>query len=323
MIFQNWNFKDVDASKHFFICMVSNSAMFQSRYVLYKRFAAQFPEGKLLTCEVAFGDRPFEITEENNPMHVQLRTSSELWLKENAWNLTVQYLTQKVPSWKYVTFIDADVLFTAPNFEQKIVHTLQHYPVVQPWASCVDLGPDDEPISVSRSFMNNWINNTWERIPKEPAYYYGKTGAFIGHPGMGISMRREAYDALGGLFDLAILGSGDHHFWMAMIGMVVGTRPDGAHPNYKKVLSDYQSRALKGIDKSLGYVQIGLNHLWHGPKRNRYYVSRWKILTENQFDPLVDIRRDAGGLYRLDGTDKLKREIQLYFRARLEDSKEF
>lgn len=320
MLFTRWNFEQIDASHHYFITMVSNPRLYESRYVLYERFKKQFAPGKLLTVEVAYGTREFEVTEKNERMHVQLRTREELWHKENALNLGVQYLSQIDPDWKYVTFIDADVLFTSDNFEQKIVHTLQHYAVVQPWMTAVDLGPTDEPLKVQRSFMYNWINNTWEKKP-EDGYYYCY-GTFVGHPGFAISIRREALDSIGGLFDTAILGSGDHHFWMAMIGMVDRTRPNNVNDNYKKQLADYQERAVRIIDKNLGYAPLGLQHLWHGPKRNRFYVSRWKILIDNNFDPMIDIRRDTQGLYTLDGSDKLKRDIQLYFSARLEDTKE-
>jgi glycosyltransferase involved in cell wall biosynthesis len=321
MLFERWKFEPIDASEHYFITMISNPRLYEARYTLYERFAKQFPKGKLLTIEIAYGTRDWEVTSQDEEMNVRLRTKEELWHKENALNIGVQYLSLRRPNWKYVTFIDADVLFTSPDFEQKIVHTLQHYLVVQPWQSVVDLGPNDEPIQTQRSFMNNWLNNTWEKPANNDNYY--TYGVFVGHPGFAISMRREAFDMLGGLFDTAILGSGDHHFWMAMIGMVSKTRPEAVNIHYKNQLADYEERAVRRIDKNLGYVPIGLQHLWHGPKRNRFYVSRWKILIDNNFDPFLDIRRDSQGLYTLDGDDKLKRDIQLYFTARLEDTKEF
>jgi hypothetical protein len=46
----------------------------------------------LYTAEVAFGERHFEVTEAGNPRHLQLRTTSEIWHKENALNLLIQRL---------------------------------------------------------------------------------------------------------------------------------------------------------------------------------------------------------------------------------------
>jgi hypothetical protein len=65
----------------------------------------------LYTFEVAFGGREFEITEPNNPRHLQLRASSELWRKENALNLMAQRLPAEA---QYLAWIDADVQFAVP-----------------------------------------------------------------------------------------------------------------------------------------------------------------------------------------------------------------
>ncbi len=300
--------------------MVSNPVMYESRYTLFDRFKNQFKKN-LIVCEVAYGTRAFEITEKKNPNHIQLRTKDELWHKENALNVAVQHLSRLDPEWKYVCFIDADVEFTYERFEEKIVHALQHYKVIQPWSHAVDLGPDDEPIKISKSFLRNWTYGEYETEPKNGYYYYQSKG-FHGHPGYALAMTRDAFDSLGGLIDTAILGSGDHHMIAALCGMVENTFPSEVHYNYKKLLKDWQSRAVEYIDFNLGYVAGGLKHYFHGAKRNRKYRERWSIVIENDFDPLVDIKRDAQGLYSLDGTAKLRNDIRAYFRSRAEDSKE-
>jgi hypothetical protein len=42
--------------------------------------------------ELAFGNRPFEVTDPDNPRHVQVRSGHELWHKENLVNLGVARL---------------------------------------------------------------------------------------------------------------------------------------------------------------------------------------------------------------------------------------
>jgi hypothetical protein len=74
----------------------------------------------------------------------------------------------------------------------------------------------------------------------------------------------------------------------------------------------------------VGYIPGTLLHNFHGAKRNRFYLDRWKILTQNAYDPETDIKADWQGLWQLEDTDdrqiKLRDEIRQYFRARNEDS---
>lgn len=64
-------------------------------------------------------------------MNLQLRTSHEIWLKENSLNLGFARLP---PDWKYAAWIDADVTFARPDWACETVHQLQHNPVVQMWS---------------------------------------------------------------------------------------------------------------------------------------------------------------------------------------------
>ena len=51
------------------------------------------------------------------------------------------------------------------------------------------------------------------------------------------------------------------------------------------------------------------------------YLTRWRILNETQFDPALDLKRDAQGLYQLTGRNKkLMADLMAYFRQRNEDS---
>jgi len=69
------------------------------------------------------------------------------------------------------------------------------------------------------------------------------------------------------------------------------------------------------------YLPGLITHFWHGPKHNRQYLTRWRILNESQFDPALDIKRDAQGLYQLTSRNKkLMVDLMAYFRQRNEDS---
>ncbi len=81
------------------ITMISNPCRYKARYETYRKFKKVMDDAKikLITLEIAFGDRPFEVTERNNPFHLQFRTIDELWHKENALNIAINYLSQLDP----------------------------------------------------------------------------------------------------------------------------------------------------------------------------------------------------------------------------------
>jgi hypothetical protein len=98
--------------------------------------------------ELAYGDRPFEVTGQN-PNDVQLRTSHELWHKENILNVTVQ----RFPAgWQYGAIIDGDFHMTRRDWALEAVHQLQHYDFVQLFSSYSDLSSTHRPFRIMASF---------------------------------------------------------------------------------------------------------------------------------------------------------------------------
>lgn len=100
--------------------------------------------------ELAYGDRPFEVTSEENPLDIQLRTSHELFHKENILNVIVQ--RGFPPDWRYGAWIDGDFHMTRHDWALETIHQLQHYDFVQPFSSYMDLsgptfGERDAPAS--------------------------------------------------------------------------------------------------------------------------------------------------------------------------------
>lgn len=294
------------------VTMVSNPVRFASRYRLYQAFRERLAQAgvTLITAEIAFGDRPFAITTEDDRFAVQLRTRHELWHKENALNIAISRLPG---DWRYVAWIDADIDFVRPDWASETVEQLQHYPVVQLFDSAVDLGPDMQTLQVHTSFGASYLRGR----PRGRNYAHW-------HPGYAWAARREAVDAVGGLIDWAILGSADHHMAVGLIG---GLNEDYVTPRsqltqrYRQELQTWQDRAVTGLRRDLGCVPGTILHHWHGKKKDRRYGDRWKILTRHGFDPDLHLSRDWQGLWQLaDGFPRLRDEIRGYFRARHEDS---
>ena len=175
-----------------------------------------------------------------------------------------------------------------------------------------------------RGFVKGYFDEGYKSPnSKRPIDYYGyggPSGSFA-HPGYAWAARREALEHLGGIIDWAILGSGDHHMAMALVGDVEKTFPSQMHSRYAKKMLLWQERALKYLRKDIGFVDGTIAHFWHGKKKDRGYISRWDILTKNNFDPDLDLKRDTQGLYVLtDNNYKLRDGIRAYFRNRSEDS---
>lgn len=296
------------------ITVISNPVRFKSRYALYNNFKTQIActGAKLWTVEIAFGDRPFEVTEAGNPFHLQLRSFEELWHKENMLNLIIQRLPL---DWEYVAWVDADVSFSRPDWVVETVHQLQHYMVVQMFSKAVDLDPNYNIMKSHNGFVWSYVQNNYTA---PSGFGYRKYGLW--HPGFAWAARKEAIDQLGGLIDFGILGAGDRHMATALIGTVEDSVPPNIGKAYMNELKIWEARA-KGLSKDLGYMEGTLSHFWHGKKKDRRYTERWKILIDNQFDPDTDIKRDWQGLFQLVGNkQRLRDEIRTYFRARNEDS---
>ena len=303
------------------ICCISNPVRYKSRYKLYKQFAQRIEDsGAILwTIECAFGDRPFQVTSNKNPRHIQVRSKYELWHKENMLNLAVNRLPE---DWEYLAWIDADVTFTSYTWVPDTIEQLQHYKFLQLFSHAVDLGPNGEYLMHRPSFMYNYYHNYDLLIPKKKGlkapYYYGERAA--GSSGYAWACTRKAYNQVGGFVDKAILGAADWNMAYALIGKVHLSRSDNLHQNYLNMLDSWQERAEKRIIRNIGYVPGTVAHAYHGPKALRGYNTRERILVDHEFDPLKDLYRDSYGLYQMeDSKPQLRDDIRKYFRARHED----
>jgi len=294
----------------------------------------------LFTVELAYGDRPFEITEDTHRTEIRLRTRQELWHKENLLNIAMQQLPK---DWKYVAWIDSDITFMRPDWAHETVQQLQHYDFVQMFSDALDMGPHPsyQVVNHNLGFMYCYHNQlTKKDIPplmidgglnkkrmsplvKKP--YSVLNGKVYYHSGFAWAARRSALIKCGGLLETGILGASDHHMALAMIGVAKDSLPSGITQGYSDSILRWQARVLNGSRKNVGYVPGTIHHAWHGSKVNRKYHDRWRILIDNGFDPYVDIMKDPQGVYELvdHGDDRsilLRDQLRAYFAQRDEDS---
>ncbi len=295
------------------VTMISNPVRYSSRYELFKKFKHHMEKSGVIhlhVVEVQNGERAFQVTEKDNPYHIQLRTIDELWIKENAINLAINRLTPRFPDWKYVAWIDADIKFTRPDWVEETIEELQVSSWVQMFQTAIDLGPEGEALQTYNGFMYSY----WSGKPQQNNYA-------TWHPGYAWAATREALTKVGLLIDGAILGAGDRHMAMSLIGRGKESFDKRIHPDYQDMVLSWELRAEKYIKRRVGYVKGNILHYWHGKKKDRRYHDRWQILINNNYSPYRHIYRDWQGLYQFD-TDaiKLRDDIKKYFRSRNEDS---
>lgn len=293
------------------VCCINNPIRWHSRVRLFRNFVKHMLESgvRLHIVECAHGDRPYEIPDVPEAYNlIRVRTNSLCWIKENLLNIGINRLPE---DWKYVAWIDADVFFRHRNWASETVHALQQYPVIQPWASCIDLGPNNEVMDHHKSFAYMVWHGRLKGIGK---------GYEFCHPGYAWACRREFLERVGGLVEFAICGAGDHHQALGMVNKILWSVPKGVNPNYIKLLIEWQKRAYAVTNGNLGYLAGAIEHFWHGDKHNRKYIDRWEILIDNNYDPLTDIKKNTYGVISLAGNKpRLEHDLDRYFRGRMED----
>jgi hypothetical protein len=331
----------------------------------FRRHMAGCPNVVLHVGELAYGDRPHEVTgidpsltgareieQQVRYFHefdVQLRTSHELWHKENILNRVIQTFP---PGYKYGAYLDADFVMTRPDWALEAIHILQHVEFAQLFSSYTDLTSDHRPYRLSRTFGWNFTHQAdfladQQESParRKQTYGYGigygrglyprrRKGVFpfqaedAGAPGGGWCWRRSAFDAVGGLLDICIEGSADWHMAFGLADCINAEqermRRDetvGRCDEYLHAVLSWQERAAKAVKRNIGCVNCHAIHHFHGSRLTRQYGSRRKIIYEHRFDPNTDIFRDFQGIYQLTGDKpRLRDALRAHFMGREDDN---
>jgi len=108
--------------------------------------------------------------------HIGVYAKTRAWTKENLIVLGVQ----RTPQAQFIAWLDADITFRRQDWASATVKALLHYEIVQPWKSCLDLGPNGEIIAVHTSFCHQM----WQGQPLAPPDW--KTPYWIGDGGSAV-----------------------------------------------------------------------------------------------------------------------------------------
>lgn len=165
-------------------------------------------------------------------------------------------------------------------------------------------------------------------------YYYATVKLYLKssqypHPGYAWCTKKETMlDLLktaNGLYDIGIFGSGDKQMAQAIIGEFKnGFIPNFEyHQNYIESLEQWQNNVLPILQKKLGFVNVTIRHHWHGSRKSRLQLERWRILALYKFDPYKHLFRDEEGIIKLQpGAEIFEQEMQRIFESMAENKSE-
>jgi len=292
------------------VAVISNPALFATRYILAKQFLHRMYQDLhvvVYVVELAYGKQPFYITDPKNPRHLQLRTELPLWHKENMVNVGIRRLLPA--NWKAAAWIDMDVEFENPTWALDTLKILNGYKdLVQVFSHCVDMDKDQSVMQIFNGFG-------YQYDKKQP---YSKNSVNFWHPGYGWAITRKAYERIGGLYEYAILGAGDNIMSLASLKRGQNGINSESTDGYKKSVFYYESK-IKML--RIGYIPGIIRHHYHGKKKDRKYGERWRILVDHLYDPLAHMTHDSNGILipTKSCPHEILRKIREYFYQRNED----
>ena len=293
------------------ILVISNPCLYAKRYILCKEFMKRFEEEEdyvnLYIVEMIYPGQKFIITNKNNKKHLQLKTQTPIWHKENMINLGVKYL---LPSdWKAFAWIDADIEFENYSWALDTLKILNGCKdVVQLFSHAVDMDKDKNNLQIFTGFGYSFSKQKT----------YTSKGSNYWHPGFAWAITRNAYEKMGGIYDKGVLGSGDNIMALSFINKVKNVLNVDYHQDYKNSIFNFQKNASK---LRLGYTPGVIRHYYHGTKQNRKYTERWQILIKHKYSPLEHITYNKSGVMipTKKFSDEFKEDILNYFKERKED----
>jgi hypothetical protein len=222
-----------------------------------------------------------------------------LWQKERLINLAIEQLPDHV---RYVGWLDHDMMFENSNWLAESIDKLRSgADAVQPFDRINYLDLCSRVIFTQSGAVANHLQ--------------GKTHQSC--PGAAWLATRKFLREIGGLYDRNAVDGGDNVWFSGLTG-------------HKKHFLQRQPAAVQRderrwmesiIKPRVGYVPGTIQHLWHGDRKNRQYVSRDPILCEFNVDPASHLTIESNGLlaWTPAAPAGLRNAVRDYFAARCED----
>ena len=250
--------------------------------------------------ECIIGDTKPNLPENKNIKRVY--TKNLLWHKETLLNKIISKLPKK---YKYIFWIDADVLFTNVNWLVDAVETLQTNKICQPFEYCVHLKQDELQPDFDIDQFKKFVFNTRKEGRHEQLWRSYCSNVEIGfseninydvhgHVGFAWGARREVLEACP-LYDKALIGGADHIIAHACMSPIVHNCIKKTFTDNIEEVEEWTRRFYNVVQGKVGYVRNNvLYHIWHGDLEKRNYYNRIKDFTKKSKQI---VERDENGMY--------------------------
>jgi hypothetical protein len=284
----------------------------------------------LLTVELATEGNHAILPEDANIV-ISLTGESAIWQKERLINIGISSLPKDVD---VVAWLDCDLMFDSKDWAKEVESlVLREGGMVQPFrrVDYLDRAKDSfsQPLfsgfSIAETLRQRKLESNEDSIAlaRETNDFsaFHKLHQFYNVYGMGWVAQRKQVEACG-LYDAHIVGGADSVMTYAALGKLEHyfTLRD-VSPNHKAHIKDWVEKAYAcGLLPKVSDVRGRVCHCWHGSMVNRDYKNRHRILTELNFDPVIDLKLAANNTWEwANPQGSLAKGVKSYFYSRNED----
>lgn len=299
------------------LCVITsyfNATGYTSKFNNYNIFVETLKRSGIsfFSGECAFQGREFQLPEVN----FKFRANSILWQKERILNRIIQNLPKE---YKYIAWIDADVLFTNEFWAIDTVKALQINNIVQLFKNCVRLPQGHNYFQCEGEVYKSCGYIT----SNNPAILDAERFDLHGHTGFAWAARREILEDCG-LYESAIAGAADHLIFHAIYNDLDTLCLNKLFKDCNEQKDHFYKWAdyfYKQVQGKFSYVDGNLYHLWHGSVADRRYAIRNQQLSDLNYNPADDLIYNQEMLeFSQTGRNKgLERFFINYFESRKED----
>lgn len=253
----------------------------------------------------------------DNPNIIRVFTQNLLFHKEGLLNILIKDLSSK---YKYVFWIDADIIFSNKSWMTDAVKELQKNNIIQLFKYAIHLNKDeDKPSFDINKFKKNCKDlkrrhpNIWRSFAsniKKPELHSLEYNIH-GHVGFAWGAKLDILKKIF-LYDKALIGGADHIMAHACIGQIPHKCITDVYKDNIDDINNWSNDFYNLMNGKLGYIKGVIYHIWHGDLEKREYYKRIK-----EFDKINKniYKKDKNGLY-ITNDLKVKEYMYNYYSRR-------
>ena len=283
-----------------------NRARFENYELFHKHVEASGV--RLLTVELAFGDREFELAHFQGVLG--LRGGDVMWQKERLLDIGIRCLLEE--GFEKIAWLDCDLFFERSDWAERVAQGLDEHALCHAFdlAHIRARGGDPgafRPSLVARS----------QRSPRTPGSRSCVGFAWAARADV---LRRVP------LYDAAVSGGADRLIYFAShAGDESGRGVDRYRRNLRHLpdamsvhYQEWAGRWSAAVRGDVGYVAQPIVTLYHGPRAMRGYTKRFDLLGAHGFAPERDLALDpASSTWKWTArSPALHRAVEGWFRDR-------